>query len=469
LPKLRVAPTWLARFATAEVTAGWSACAGRFATGSLWSDRASLARMIEVFGDATRGDEWASVRLTVEDDTILEADAAGIERPLAGLTLLEAAAVGGEPLAADALASALGPVFRARPATGRVVVAMSGGVDSAVALHRAGRDAVGVTLRLWQDPAAPDTERACCSPAAVSSARATCHALGRPHVTLDLREEFKRAIVDPFAQAYEAGQTPNPCMRCNGAFRFDELVAFAERAGADELWTGHYARIVERDGMRLVARALDERKDQSYMLAAVDPALLERVRFPLGEQTKEETRAEAAALGLAAARRAESQEACFLGGDDYRAFLERQGVRGTEGSVVDEDGATIGAHDGYWRFTPGQRRGLRVSSSRPLYVLRTDAASNTVTVGTRESLAVTRVEARGTLYRPVVAGTAKLRYRSEAVRAFVSRTDEGFALDLEEPAYGVARGQVAVVYDGDAVVGAGVITDAASLPLGSPR
>ena len=144
-----------------------------------------------------------------------------------GLTLVEAAAVDGDPLAVEALASALGHAFTATPRPGRVAVAMSGGVDSAVALVRAGPDAIGVTLRLWQDPAAPDTERACCSPAAVAAARATCHGLGLPHVTLDLREEFKRAIVDPFTHAYEAGETPNPCMRCNGAFRFDELVAFA--------------------------------------------------------------------------------------------------------------------------------------------------------------------------------------------------------------------------------------------------
>ena len=222
-------------------------------------------------------------------------------------------------------------MFRAESRPGRVAVAMSGGVDSAVALHRAGPNAIGVTLRLWQDPAAPDTERTCCSPAAVSAAREPCHSVGLPHVTLDLREEFKGVIVDPFTRAYELGETPNPCTRCNGAFRFDALVAFAERAGADELWTGHYARIVERDGMKLVARANDERKDQSYMLAAVDPVLLERVRFPLGDQTKEETRAEALALGLAAARRAESQEACFLGGDDYRSFLGRQGLRATTG------------------------------------------------------------------------------------------------------------------------------------------
>ena len=425
--------------------------------------------MIEAFGDATRGDGWASVRLAVDGDTIVGADAPGLERPLHGLTLLEAAAVGGEPLAVDALASAIGPIFRAERGRGRVAVAMSGGVDSAVALHRAGQHAVGVTLRLWQDPAAPDTERACCSPTAVSAARATCHELGRPHVTLDLRDEFKGAIVDPFTRAYERGETPNPCMRCNGAFRFDALVGFAERAGAEELWTGHYARIVEHAGMKLVARARDERKDQSYMLAAVDPALLERVRFPLGDQTKEETRAEAAKLGLAAAGRAESQEACFLGGDDYRTFLARQGLRATTGRVIVADGATIGEHDGYWQFTPGQRRGIRIASDRPLYVLGTDAATNTVTVGPRDRLAVSSVATQGRLYRPVERGAVKLRYRSEAIRAAVTATDDGFTVDLVEPAYGVARGQVAVVYDDDAVVGAGVITDVASLPLGSPR
>ena len=415
----------------------------------------------EVFGDATRGDSWAAVRLTVDGDTIVAADAPDLDRPLAGLSLLEAAAVGGEALAVEALATALAQVFRAEPARGRVAVAMSGGVDSAVALLRAGSGAVGVTLRLWQDPAAPDTERACCSPAAVAAARATCHALGLPHVTLDLREEFKSTIVDPFSRAYESGETPNPCMRCNGAFRFDALVALAERAGADELWTGHYARVVERDGLTLVARAVDERKDQSYMLAAVDPHLLESVRFPLGAQTKEETREEAARAGLAAARRAESQEACFLGGDDYRAFLERQGVRSERGDVVDTDGARLGEHDGYWRFTPGQRRGLRLNSGRPLYVLRTDAATNTVTVGAHERLAVTTVEARGRLHVPVTTGAVKLRYRSAPVPAAVVPADDGFVLELHEPVYGVARGQFAVVYEDDVVVGAGAITTVA--------
>src|SRR5438093_10198036 len=186
----------------------------------------------DVIGDATRGGEWAVVRLRVEADRIIHADADGLEGPLAGLTLLEAASVGGEALAVEALASALGQVFVAQPSRGRVAVAMSGGVDSAVALLRAAPNAVGVTLRLWQDPAGPSAERACCSPEAVAAARATCHELGLPHVTLDLRDEFRASVVERFVGAYENGQTPNPCTTCNGAFRLDALVAFAERAGA---------------------------------------------------------------------------------------------------------------------------------------------------------------------------------------------------------------------------------------------
>src|SRR5215211_7139519 len=192
---------------------------------------------------------------------------------------------------------------------------MSGGVDSAVALLRAAPNAIGVTLRLWVDPYGPDGERACCSPSAVLAARDTCHALGIPHVTLDLREEFRRAVVAPFVSAYGRGETPNPCIRCNGSFRFAELLAFANRAGARRLATGHYARIVHHRGRLLLARAEDAAKDQSYMLARVEPRFLERLWFPLGDPTKDATRAEAERAGLAAARRPESQEACFLAGD----------------------------------------------------------------------------------------------------------------------------------------------------------
>jgi tRNA-specific 2-thiouridylase len=430
-------------------SAGWST----------FSQAASLTQMvIEVSGDATRGGDWALVRLRIADDRIVAADADGLERPLEGLTLLEAAAVGGEALAVEALASALGEVFRAEPTADRIAVAMSGGVDSAVALLRAAPNAIGVTLRLWQDPAGPSSERACCSPASVSAARATCHALGVPHVTLDLREDFRSAVVGPFVAGYAAGETPNPCTTCNGAFRFDRLVAFAERAGADCLWTGHYARIVVRGGHRLVARAADDSKDQSYMLATLSPPLLDRIAFPLGGQTKEETRAEAERAGLAVARRPESQEACFLAGDDYRAFLERQGLRSTPGEVRDERGQALGRHDGYWRFTPGQRRGLRVGSGRPLYVVRTERATNSVVVGPREALGSSRVDAKGRLYLPVARAQAKMRYRSEPVPASVRATAEGFTLDLDTAVQAVARGQVAALYHEDAVVGAGVIS-----------
>ncbi len=416
--------------------------------------------MIEVFADASRDGEWAAVRLGIEGDRVVEADAPGLERPLAGLTLLKAAAVGGETLAVDALANALGPVFRAPPSPTRVAVAMSGGVDSAVALLRALPDAVGVTLRLWLDPQGPDAERACCSPESVIAARETCHRLGVPHVTLDLREAFRRAIVTPFVRGYARGETPNPCIRCNGSFRFQELLAFARRAGAATLATGHYARIVERDGRLLLARGADRAKDQSYMLARLDPALLARLWFPLGDQGKEATRAEAERAGLAVARRAESQEACFLAGDDYRAFLARHGLEPRPGPILDAGGVELGRHDGHWGFTPGQRRGIGVSAPQPLYVLGTRPSANAVVVGPRTALARTRVRARGRLYADVERAEAKLRYRSPAVPASVTPTARGFELELDEPAYGVAPGQAAVLYEDDVVVGCGLVSGA---------
>jgi tRNA-specific 2-thiouridylase len=415
--------------------------------------------MVEVVGDSARGSEFALARVTVDGDRIVAADVSGLERDLIGLTLLEAAAVPGETLAVDALANALAQVFRAKPHPERVAVAMSGGVDSAVALLRAGPHALGVTLRLWTDPAGPDGERACCSPSAVVAAREACHRLGLPHVTLDLREEFRRAIVGPFVRGYARGETPNPCIACNGSFRFAELLAFAERAGAKRLATGHYARLVEYRGRLLLARGTDPAKDQSYMLARVDPRFLDRLWFPLGTQTKDETRAEAERAGLAAAHKPESQEACFLAGDDYRNFLSRHGLPRERGPIVDETGRRLGEHDGFWRFTPGQRRGLGVAATEPLYAIRTDAATNTVVAGTREALATTTVNARGRLYAEVRDVEAKLRYRSNPVAATVEPDGRGFRLELREPAYGVAPGQAAVLYEGDVVVGAGLVTN----------
>ena len=344
----------------------------------------------------------------------------------------------------------------------RVAVAMSGGVDSAVALLKvrdAGFDAVGVTLRLWIDPSAPDSERACCSPQSVRAARAACHALGLPHVGLDLREGFKRVVVDEFVSEYGAGRTPNPCVRCNSSFRFDALAEFADRVGAARLATGHYARVVQRDGRTLVARAVDPNKDQSYMLARVAPEILARTWFPLGEQTKPETREQARAAGLEAAGRAESQEVCFVGGGDHRVFLERYGGAGPAGDVVAQDGKVVGHHDGIHRFTPGQRRGVGVAANTPIYVIRTEPASGRVVVGPRAALErrSLRVSPGAVYVAAADRVQAKLRYRSDPVWATVRRDQSGFELELDDPAIGIAAGQTAVLYQDDVVVGAGTI------------
>jgi tRNA-uridine 2-sulfurtransferase len=423
----------------------------------------------ESIGNAAREGDLAWVRLEVEGGRIKTAagDGPGVRDLCAavrGLSLLEAAAVPGEPLATDALHDALGPGLTAPQDPARVAVAMSGGVDSAVALLRArdaGFEPVGVTLRLWIDPNGPSVERACCSPEAVLAARGTCHDLGLPHATLDLREGFRRDVVASFVSGYARGETPNPCVRCNGSFRFAALLAFARRVGAAKLVTGHYARVVEHRGRSLLARAADAEKDQSYMLGRLDPAVVDRLWFPLGEQGKEATRAEARAAGLGVAERAESQEACFLGGDDYRSFLARHGVEGRDGPIVAEDGRELGRHAGFWRFTPGQRRGLGVSAGEPLYVLGSQPATNTVMVGRHESLARSQISVGdGHLFVPVDRVEAKLRYRSPAAPATVATEERGFRLTLDAPAYGVATGQAAVLYEDDAVVGAGLISAA---------
>ena len=282
-------------------------------------------------------------------------------------------------LAADALHAAIARALdreRMPERADRVAVAMSGGVDSAVALLKtleAGLRPVGVTLRLWIDPDAPDSDRACCSPQSVRAARSACHAAGVPHVTLDLRDRFRSQVVEDFVRGHAAGTTPNPCMRCNGSFRFDALAAFADRVGASRLATGHYARIVERGGHTVLARGADPDKDQSYMLARVPEQILSRTWFPLGDQRKTETREQAHAAGLAAAGRRESQEVCFVGGGDHRRFLERHGGAGRRGEVVTADGRVIGRHDGVHRFTPGQRKGLGVGGGEALFVLEVDA------------------------------------------------------------------------------------------------
>jgi tRNA-specific 2-thiouridylase len=368
-------------------------------------------------------------------------------------------------LAVDALHTALAGAlerWQLPPQEGRVAVAMSGGVDSAVALLKtveAGFEPVGVTLRLWIDPEAPDSERACCSPQSVRAARSACHALGVPHLTLDLRRPFREQVVEAFVRDHAAGLTPNPCVRCNGRFRFEALATLAEQVGAPRLATGHYARTVRRQGRTLLARGLDETKDQSYMLATVPPRILERVWFPLGEQRKTTTREQARHAGLAAAGRAESQEVCFVGGGDHRAFLERHGGAGKAGAIVDSEGRELGRHDGVHRFTAGQRRGLRVGGGDALYVISTDAATGTVVAGRRGQLRTTAVRVSpGTLHTAPGRVSVKLRYRSPAVEATVVAEPGGFRLELAQPVPGAAPGQAAVLYEGDVVVGAGIIT-----------
>ncbi len=454
-----------------------------FAGGSACGDRVRITIALTAAGEiaaarfgaaacayATAAAAWACRR--IQDRPFLEAACASLAECASELGLSgrsrECAGV-----ALDALHAALGDAAEhalalpADPARG--AVAMSGGVDSAVALLRErarGGEVVGLTLRLWIDELAPDAERACCSPAAVLRARASCHALGLPHVTLDGREAFRRAVVDPFVAGYARGETPNPCTTCNGSYRLAALVGAAARLGAGHVATGHYARLVERDGRTLVARGADEAKDQSYMLARVPPGVLARLRLPLGDATKAAVRAEATAAGMAAATARESQDVCFLGGGALDDFLSRQGVELSEGSIRNEAGQELGRHAGAVAYTPGQRRGLGLAAAEPLYVLRADAARNELTVGPRSRLARNEVLVRDARLDSGESRVhAKLRARSPTVAATVQQVPGGLRLVLEEPVYGVAAGQTAVLYDdAGCVVGAGVI---AALPATS--
>jgi tRNA-specific 2-thiouridylase len=362
-------------------------------------------------------------------------------------------------LAADALHVALGAAVAASGALpqrrGRRLVAMSGGVDSAVAallVARGGGEAVAVTLELWRD-AGNDAEASCCSAHAVRLARSVAHGMGLPHFTLDLRAEFAAGVVAPFLADHAAGLTPNPCVRCNGEVRLDAMLDFARRVGAAELATGHYARVTE-DG--LLRAAADPGKDQSYMLAALAPASLARIRFPLGELLKPQVRELARAAGLPVADRRESQDLCFLAGTGKAAFLERHGgVRERPGAIVDRGGRTVGRHRGQHLFTVGQRKGLGVAAQEPLYVLAKDRDANTVTVGSRAELATAVVVLRdAVLHRPAdEVDRVKLRYRSRPLRCRVRRGDGGLELELDDPVDGAAPGQLACLLRGDVVVG----------------
>jgi tRNA-uridine 2-sulfurtransferase len=403
-----------------------------------------------------------------EGNTLLETariGAAEIAGELGGLAPAQRHAAG---LAADALHRALAVAAAsserlAGPRADRVLVAMSGGVDSAVAAlleRERGAEVVAVTLKLWADPRT-DGAKACCSPEAVVSARALAHSLGLPHLTLDLEDEFRRRVVGRFLAGYAAGRTPNPCVLCNGEVRIAAMLALAERLGATHLATGHYARVVEDDAGPLLSAAADEAKDQTYMLAALPPELLRRLRFPLADATKPEVRAIAERHALPVASKPESQDLCFLAGQGKREFLHRHGgLRDRGGELIDRAGRRLGRHRGHHHFTVGQRRGIGVAAPEPLYVLATDASANTVTVGAREQLATSRVPVRdAVLHRDgAQVDRVKLRYRSRPLPAALADSPPAgrhprLELELREPAFGVAPGQTAALLRGDAIVG----------------
>jgi tRNA-uridine 2-sulfurtransferase len=466
------------------VTAAGGSCCDEIT----FSVRVAGDRVIDAGFDATgcgAATAAASAAVTlVRRVDVLQAARIGPHQIAAELGGLSPGKLHAAELASDALARSLGAAVTARaslatPADGRFLVAMSGGVDSAVAAHlvAAERDAVAVTLELWAD-AENDAERSCCSASAVAQARSLAHSMGLAHFTIDLRAEFRAGVVEPFIAGYAAGETPNPCVGCNGHVRLDAMLDLADRLGAQKLATGHYARIAEPDHERgpLLRVAADAAKDQTYMLAALNPSSLARMTFPLGELCKPEVRRIAAAAGLPVAAKADSQDLCFLAGTSRERFLARHGSVGDRpGVLVDADGAIVGHHLGQHRFTVGQRRGIGVSRGEPLYVLHKDAERQRVTVGPRAALTTSRVAVRSARLhrRGSRVNQVKLRYHARPLRATVAgELDPGrhraLAIDLGDAVDGAAPGQLACLMDGELVVGWGTIAPA-GLPAVADR
>jgi len=463
---------------SARGSAGGAACGDLIAISLRLNEGRAADVRFEASGCAAARAAAAATAELLDGAGLREAgllDAAAIAAELGGLSAVGAHAA---DLAAEAAHRALGAAVAsaegailAPPGDGRerVLVAVSGGVDSAVAALRereAGADVFAVTLELWSDPA-NDGERSCCSADAVRVARSVAQAQGIPHLTVDLRDRFRAGVVEPFLAGYAAGETPNPCIRCNGRIRIEPMVRIAEQLGATGLATGHYARTRDDGSGALLTAAADPGKDQTYMLAGLPPAVLARLRFPLGGLTKPEVRAIAGAAGLAVADKAESQDLCFLAGVGKAGFLARHGgLDDREGEVVDTAGNVVGRHPGHHRFTVGQRRGLGIAAPEPLYVLATDATTNRVVVGGEADLDTRRVRIRdATLHRPGArVGAVKLRYRSRPLACRIGGPEapgpgrhDRLDLELEAPARGPAPGQTAVLCDGDLVVGHGTI------------
>jgi tRNA-uridine 2-sulfurtransferase len=419
----------------------------------------------------------AAVAETIEGATVLEAAKLSIDDAEDILGGLAPAKRHAAQLATDALHRALSAAAASNlpldPSTAlevgpeRVAVAVSGGVDSAVAAlleRERGVEVVAITVKLWADPETDGT-KACCSPEAVLGARAVAHSLDIPHFTLDLEADFRRRVVDRFVSGYAEGQTPNPCILCNGEVRLAAMLDLAQRLGATRLLTGHYARIVEDAEGPLLAAGADAAKDQSYMLAALPPELLSSLGFPLTDMNKDEVRAVATRHGLAVAKKPESQDLCFLAGQGKAGFLRRHGdLEDRDGAVVDRSGRTLGRHRGHHNFTVGQRRGIGVSLNEPGYVVATDAVANTVTVGSRADLETRRIRVRdAVLHRDGTrVDNVRRRYHSNTLPATLGAAAPGchkaLELELDEPFDAAAPGQTAVLMDGETIVGHGTIT-----------
>ena len=354
----------------------------------------------------------------------------------------------------------------------RVLAAMSGGVDSAVAAARAvdaGWDVTGVHLALSQAPAALRTgSRGCCSQEDARDARRAADVLGIPFYVWDFAERFQSEVIEDFVAEYAAGRTPNPCLRCNEKIKFSALLDRALALGFDAVVTGHHARLAGG----VLCRSVDAAKDQSYVLAVLTPEQLRHAAFPLGDSTKEQVRAEAARRGLAVADKPDSHDICFIADGDTQGFLGRR-LGQQPGEIVDTEGQVVGTHSGTFGFTVGQRRGLNLSrpapSGQPRYVLAIQPKTNTVVVGSAEQLTVEVVRAdRPVWIAPRPAGSfncsVQLRAHGLTSPATIELSSEQLVATLAEPQRGVAAGQALVMYDGDRVLGSATISSAERLP-----